>query len=74
MKDMYELDLRQVVKIQTALLMAASNEEVAATRFGEAASRFSAEGQNEQAQRAAEASQNAFDRAAEYRELIEIFN
>lgn len=73
MKDMYELDLRQVTKIQTALIMAASAEDEAAGQMSEAAERLARSGWAEESQLAMGAARAALTRAAEYRGLLKVF-
>ena len=74
MKDIYELDLVQIHRIQAALIMAASAEDEAAAEMSEAAERLARSGWSEEAELAREAAKAALARAAEYRQLIEVFN
>lgn len=73
MKDMYELDLRQVTKIQTALIIAASAEDEVVGQMSEAADRLARSGWAEEAQLARGAARAALARAAEYRGLLKVF-
>ena len=70
MKEMYELDLRQVTRIQTALVIAASAEDEVAAQMSEAAERLERNGWAEESALARGAVRAACARAAEYRELI----
>lgn len=70
--EMYELDLRQVTKIRTALIIAAIAEDEVAAQMSEAAERLERNGWAEESALARGAVRAACARAAEYRDLIHV--